>query len=257
MRGVLSRCRRVFAVSVCALFCVTGSTPLHAQTGGAAIAGTVIDQAGKTVEGAAVVVKNDAGAAISMATTDAAGHFSAAGLAPGTYTVETSAPGFALNSRLGVPVSAAGSEELSITLNVDSVSQSITVQETISLATETAPSGNTLESAAPRTEISPVFIQNFISPVLDFAEVVEIMRPARSASIRTVSVSGRAKPFSVGSRTVSIRSVRRHSVRRHQHSRPTIPGPVSRRSGSVPWISTSVPVRLRISAPLTSADRST
>jgi iron complex outermembrane receptor protein len=145
---------------------------LHAQTGGAAIAGTVIDQAGKTVEGAAVVVKNDAGAAISMATTDAAGHFSAAGLAPGTYTVETSAPGFALNSRLGVPVSAAGSEELSITLNVDSVSQSITVQETISLATETAPSGNTLESAAPRTEISPVFIQNFISPVSDFAEVV-------------------------------------------------------------------------------------
>jgi len=148
--------------------------PLQAQDAAAgSIAGTVLDQAGKVVPGANVNVKNDA-ATVAQASTDTAGHFAAAGLPPGTYTVETTAPGFALNSRRGVQVSAAGTEDLSITLNVDSISQSVTVQETVSLAAETSPSGNTLDATAPRTEISSVFIQNFISPVSDFAEVVNL-----------------------------------------------------------------------------------
>ncbi len=145
MKGVVNQC--LFAVSVCALFSAFSLATSRAQTGGA-------------------------GSIASTSTAGAEGHFSATGLVPGTYSIETTAPGFALNTRLGVPVSAAGSDDLSITLNVDSVSQSITVQESISLATETGPSGNTLESAAPRSEISPVFIQNFIAPVSDFAEVV-------------------------------------------------------------------------------------
>jgi len=138
----------------------------QAQNAGT-IAGTVWDQAGKVIPGAQVVVKNDA-AAVAQASTDADGHFSATGIPAGAFTVETSAPGFALNTRRGVQVPA----DLSITLNVDSISQSVTVQETVSLAADTAPSGNTLDAAAPRTEISPVFIQNFISPVSDFGEVL-------------------------------------------------------------------------------------
>ncbi len=116
-------------------------------------------------------MKSDA-ATVAQATTDADGHFTASGFPPGTYTVETTAPGFARNTRLGVQVPVAG--DLSITLNVDSISQSVTVQETVSVAAETAPSGNTLDADAPRTEISPVFIQNFISPVSDFGEVVNL-----------------------------------------------------------------------------------
>ena len=147
-----------------------GLAPLYAQGSAGTIAGTVLDQAGKTMEGATVKAKSDATTVAGSATTDAEGRFSITGLAAGTYTVETSAPGFALNSRLGVQVPAA--QDLSITLNVDAISQSVTVNEQVSLAVDTAPSGNTLEATAARTEINPVFIQNFINPVSDFAEVV-------------------------------------------------------------------------------------
>ncbi len=173
MKCVLVRSGSVSTLIACVFLSALG-LPLQAQTsGGGTIAGNVIDQAGKAVEAATVTVKNDA-AIVAKILTDAEGHFSATGLPSGTYTVETTAPGFALNTRRGVQVPGAGSDGLSITLNVDSVSQSITVQEMVSLASDTAPSGNTLDAAAPRTEISPIFIHNFISPVSDFAEVVNL-----------------------------------------------------------------------------------
>jgi iron complex outermembrane recepter protein len=168
MQRVNSRSGRVWTLIACVLFTALG-LPLQAQN--ATIAGTVIDQSGKAVPGASVTVRKDA-AIVAQTSTNDDGRFSAAGLPSGTYTVETTAPGFARNTRLGVQVPAAGSEDVSITLNVDSISQSVTVQENVSLATDTAPAGNTLDADTPRTEISPVFIQNFISPVSDFAEVV-------------------------------------------------------------------------------------
>lgn len=173
MKSAFDRSGRVPSLIVCVLLSSLG-LPLEAQNAGSVgIAGTVIDQAGKAVQDASVVVKNDA-ASVAQMSTDAEGHFAAAGLPPGTYTIETTAPGFALNTRRGVQVPAAGSENLSITLNVDSISQSITVQETVSLAAETAPSGNSLESSTPKTEISSAFIKNFVAPTADFAEVVNL-----------------------------------------------------------------------------------
>jgi iron complex outermembrane recepter protein len=173
MQGVVKAFSSVFT-GVCLLIIQSGLEPLRAQEGVATIAGTVLDQAGKVIPAATVTLKNDTSADIRTAITDAEGHFSAAGLAAGTYAIETTAPGFALNLRRGVQVFATGSEDVSITLNVDSISQSIIVQESVSLAAETAPSGNTLEATSARTEISTTFIRNFISPVSDFAEVVNL-----------------------------------------------------------------------------------
>jgi iron complex outermembrane receptor protein len=141
--------------------------PLSAQNGGT-ISGTVIDPAGKAVQGANVAIKSDT-ATVAQTTTDAEGRFSATGVPGGTFSVETIAPGFALNTRRDVP---AGTQDVEITLNVDAISQSVTVQETVSLAVESSPQGNTLDTIAARTEIAPEFIQNFISPASDFAEVV-------------------------------------------------------------------------------------
>ncbi|HWE52147.1 MAG TPA: TonB-dependent receptor [Bryobacteraceae bacterium] len=159
MKGVSGRLTSI-AISL-----IAGMVPLYAQ-----IAGTVLDQAGKTIQGAEVVVKNDAAVA-NTTTTDADGRFSATGLSAGSYTVETSAPGFARNVRSGVPT---GTQDLSITLNVDSISQSVTVHESVSIATETAPQGNTMDATSARTEISSAFIRNFIAPTSDFAEVVNL-----------------------------------------------------------------------------------
>jgi iron complex outermembrane receptor protein len=145
---------------------------LSAQNAGT-ITGTISDQAGKPIAGAAVTVKSAGTAAAVTAASDEQGRFSVTNLAAGNYTVEVTSPGFARNTRLDVPVSAAKPQDLPITLNVDSISQSITVHETVLLAADTAPQGNTLDAASAQTIISNAVITNFMAPVADFAEVIQ------------------------------------------------------------------------------------
>ncbi|HUA63040.1 MAG TPA: TonB-dependent receptor [Verrucomicrobiae bacterium] len=167
VRGGSAVTASVFLMSVCSLV-----TPLPAQSGGS-VSGTVVDQAGKALSGATVSLKDSSGALKGTATSDSDGHFSVTGLTPGSYSVETVSPGFAKNTRLNVPVTAGTSQDVSITLNVDSVSQSVMVQESVSVAVETAPQGNTLDATAARTEISSTVMTNFMAPVADFAEVIQ------------------------------------------------------------------------------------
>ena len=145
---------------------------LLAQSGGT-IAGTVADQQTKIIPGAKVTVRSDAGAVSGTATTDTDGHFTVSDIAPGDYTVETSAPGFALNIRRGVQVSANGSQDLSITMNVDAIAQSVIVQESVSVAVDSSPMGNTLDATSAKTEISTAVIKDFMAPTGDFAEVMQ------------------------------------------------------------------------------------
>lgn len=152
--------------------CLCGSTLVRAQSGGS-ITGTVLDQAGKAIQSANVTVKNEAGASAATAITDNDGHFTAGGLAPASYTVETTAPGFALNTRRGVPVTTGAPQDIAITLFVDAISQSVTVHESVSLAVEQNPMGNSLDAMSAKTEISSAVIQNFMAPVADFAEVIQ------------------------------------------------------------------------------------
>jgi iron complex outermembrane receptor protein len=150
-----------------------GSASNALAQAGASISGTVYDQAQKPIPGATVTAKSAAGAAAGNTTTDADGHYTLSGLAAGTYTIETKSPGFALNSRVGVPVGATAPQDLNITLNVDSISQSVVVHESTSLAVDMAPQGNTLDATSARTEISNTVITNFMAPVADFAEVIQ------------------------------------------------------------------------------------
>jgi iron complex outermembrane receptor protein len=170
-RGVGDICR-VLAVSMSVFLFAAGLSQVHAQSTGGNLSGTVIDQAAKPIENAAVEIKNEVTGATSAASTDNAGHFTAAGLAPGSYSVTVSSPGFALTTRPGAQIVAGGTQEVSVTMSVESVATTITVSETVSLAASTAPSGNTLEATSARTEITPEFIKNFMSPVADYAEIV-------------------------------------------------------------------------------------
>ena len=72
-----------------------------------------------------------------------------------------------------MPVTATAPEDISVTLYVDSISQSVTVQETVSLAVDLAPMGNSLETMTAETQISSSVIQNLMAPVADFAEVIQ------------------------------------------------------------------------------------
>jgi iron complex outermembrane receptor protein len=127
-------------------------------------------------------------------TSDSEGRFSVSGLAAGTYWVETTEPGFARNTRLGVQVMAGRAQDLSITLNVDSISQSITVQESVSAAVDLAPQGNTLDATSAQTEISNTVITNFMAPVSDFAEVIQQAPNAFSLNPNGIGL-GQGKSF--------------------------------------------------------------
>lgn len=194
MQGFVKSFARVLVVGVSLLLMESGLALLRAQEGAATIAGTILDQAGKVVGAASVTVKSDSATFSRAVTTDSEGHFSAGGLAAGTYTIETSAPGFALNTRRGVSVSAGGSEDVSITLYVDAVSQSVTVQDSILMAVETAPAGNTLEATSAKTEISSAVITNFMAPVADFAEVIQQAPGAFSLNPNGIGL-GQGKSF--------------------------------------------------------------
>ena len=61
-------------------------------------------------------------------------------------------------------------------LSLGSVSDAITVEANTSgsIAAQHAPMDGLLEAHSARTEITPVFIQNYTSPVADFGELVEM-----------------------------------------------------------------------------------
>ena len=156
----------VLVLSLLALF-ITGAV---AQQDGT-LAVTVLDQTGKAVQNATVVVKNETTGAVQNGEINSEGHFSVA-IPTGIYTIQVSAPGFGVTTRAGGRVDAGATLDVPITMTVETLSTSVTVNETIMLAAATAPSGNTLEAASAKTEVSSEFIKNFMSPIADYAEYV-------------------------------------------------------------------------------------
>jgi iron complex outermembrane recepter protein len=147
---------------------------MHAQSNNntATVTGTVLDVAGKPIPNAAVAVKNESSGSPRNVVANQDGKFAVPGLPAGVYTIEASAPSFASSRRTGVKLAANGSENVTISLNVGELAQSITVEGTVSVAAETAPSQNTLDATSARSEVSPDFIQNFASPVADYTELL-------------------------------------------------------------------------------------
>lgn len=157
----------VYAVGV--LFCAAGLSQLFAQQSGT-VSGTVLDQTGKPIQDAVVEVKNDFTGTSRSVVSNTEGKFSASDLAVGSYSLRVSAPGFALTTRSGGQVTAGGTLDVPVPMSVENLSTSVTVNESISLAAVTAPSGNLLEATSARTEVSSDFIKNFMSPVADYSE---------------------------------------------------------------------------------------
>jgi iron complex outermembrane receptor protein len=168
---------RLFVLVFCLAFFAAGPAQLHAQQNASTtLTGSVVDPVGGAVQNAAVVARNESSGAESKSVTDAQGQFSIQNLPAGTYTVEVSAPGFAVATRSGVRAFPERTETLSISLALGSVSEAITVEANSSgsIAAQHAPMDGLLEARSARTEVTPVFIQNFTSPEADFGELVEM-----------------------------------------------------------------------------------
>jgi iron complex outermembrane receptor protein len=141
----------------------------------ASVSGMVTDAKGAALPKANVIVRGDSNSTIKTAITDAVGQFSIVGLRPGSYTVEASAPGFA-GSTQTVKISASQPGNVTLGLQIGSTTSNITVEAdaTGSVAASLAPMDALLNATSARTEITAAMIQNFISPVADYGEAVEM-----------------------------------------------------------------------------------
>jgi iron complex outermembrane recepter protein len=179
VRQLRSRAWACVYLSLLSTFVLTLSSVCLAaqQSSTGTVNGTVLDPSGSAVQNAAIVVTDESTGVLSKsATSDLQGHFSVAGLPVGFYTVEVTATGFAPASRNAVQVTADHAPELSVSLVVGSVNQVVTVEsnDSSSVAAHLAPMDALLDEHSARTEIKPVFIQNFTNPNADFGELVEM-----------------------------------------------------------------------------------
>src|SRR5579859_7506157 len=170
-----------------------GINQLQAQPSGA-LSGVVYDQAGKAIPNATVEVRNESSGEPRSVTADGEGKFTVPNLAAGKYSIFATAPGFSVNRVTGAIVGAGSTQDIPITLSVQTLATSVTVTESVSLAAATAPSGNTLDTVTPRTEITTDLIKNFMSPLADYSEYVNLAPGTYSLNPNGIGL-GQGKTF--------------------------------------------------------------
>src|SRR5580704_12485647 len=124
---------RVLSVAIratIAIFLVFGLAGVSfAQiTGTGAIHGQVTDPSAAAVVGASIIVTTPDGKSLAAAT-NRDGVFDLKGLAPGKYTVEVIAKGFALYKNDAVQVTAGQVQQLNVSLIIETEQQQVTVSE--------------------------------------------------------------------------------------------------------------------------------
>jgi len=99
----------VFAVVLCIAFL---AAPVRAQLAGANLSGVVSDESGAAVAGATVTIRNTATGDVREVRTNTDGIYAAPNLAPGTYDVAVTAPGFGQMTQKGLALNVGGEQSL-------------------------------------------------------------------------------------------------------------------------------------------------
>ena len=122
--------------------------PAFSQANFGRITGTVIDQSGGVISGAAVtVVDVDRGVTRAL-TTDDAGEYNAPTLNPGKYTVRAEAKGFKRIERQNIVLEVGKEVRIDLTLQPGAQEQTVTVTEAVPLVeTTNATLGGTLDNS--------------------------------------------------------------------------------------------------------------
>ena len=144
----LNKSKKAFAVAIVLIgLSLLSSDPLFSQGSTGRILGTVTDQTGGAVVGAAVTVTDTARATSRNLTTDDAGEYNAPSLTPSTYKVHVEAKGFKAIDRQNIALEVNGNVRVDIQLQPGDVTQTITVTEQVPLVeTTNAELGGTLEN---------------------------------------------------------------------------------------------------------------
>jgi hypothetical protein len=110
--------------------------------------GRVTDRTGAVIPGASVRLTLPATSAVRENTTDASGQYQFSQLAPGSYTLVVSAPGFATSRRTNLDLLVSQPATANITLQLAAVAEQVTVNEAAAelLNTTDATIGNAFDS---------------------------------------------------------------------------------------------------------------
>jgi outer membrane receptor protein involved in Fe transport len=162
-------CVFILTVLLCAL---AGS--LDAQTPTATLSGTVRDASGAVVPSAKITLTNS-GTGLSRTTdADDQGRYSLTNVEPGTYELRAEHAGFKAAVQKGVVLAVGGSTTLDVTMQVGSVTESVTVTAAEPLIQTTSP--NLSRVVEQRTiESLPILGRNFV----DFAMLSSGVTPGR------------------------------------------------------------------------------
>ena len=140
----MNSCVRFLAVGVCTVLL---SVPFFSQGSAGRILGSVTDQSGGVVAGAAVTVTDVQRGVTRTLTTDQAGEYVAPDLTPGTYTVRASATGFKTVERPGLLLEVRQDIRVDLVLQPGEQAQTLTVTEEAPLIeTTNATLGGTLSN---------------------------------------------------------------------------------------------------------------
>src|SRR6202521_1175157 len=131
---------------VCLVLAV--AVPLISQTTTGRILGTVSDQSGATVAGAAVVVTDVQRGTTRAVASDASGDYVVTELQPGIYKVRAEAKGFKTVERVNIVVEVAQDLRVDISLPTGQVSETVVVTDEVPLVNTTSSTlGGTLSNA--------------------------------------------------------------------------------------------------------------
>jgi hypothetical protein len=123
------------------------AAPMFSQTANGRISGTVKDQTGGAIVGAAVVVTDTARGLARNLTTDEAGAYLAPNLIPGNYTVRATFTGFQAFERTNIALGVGQDLFIDVVLQPGAQTQTITITEELPLVnTTSATLGGTLNN---------------------------------------------------------------------------------------------------------------
>lgn len=143
--------KSAFRLCLLLALCLSTFAFARAQTATATLSGTVTDERGAIVPGASITVTNPATGLQRRATTSDNGSFTIPLLPPSTYTVLVERQGFAPAKIADVVLNVTEQRSLQIQLKVGNIGETVTVQAT---------SGVQTESAAVSTVVNRQFVEN-------------------------------------------------------------------------------------------------
>lgn len=155
-----------------AFACAIGAA---AQTA-SVLTGIVTDPKGGALANATIVIHNEKDTVARQTKSDATGHFRISNIAPGSYEIDTDAPGFSVSKTTNVVLRDGQTYDLPVALALSNLNEQITVEAEASdsIAAQLAPLDARLDARSARTEISDHYIENFTSPVSDYSEVIAL-----------------------------------------------------------------------------------